>query len=338
MFVLSEKLKAVKHALKSWNRNHFGHIQHSVQLASKALDDIQQSNQSSSPDFEAELQAHLKLDRALHLQACYWKDKSRVRWHMGGDRCTEFFHRYTRLKLATKGIPALQHEGSLLTTQEAIEGKVISYFSDLYSSPNVCTPNSLIQEVIPNLVSHSDNGFLTAIPSDAEIHKAVFASNADVAPGPDGFGCCFFQIFWEVVQKEVCAAVRQFFLSGWILLNMNSGIVALISKSSNAIDVENFRPIAVANFKFKIITKILADRLASIAPKLISSQQCGFVKGRHIFDCIGVVSESVNILHKKTFGGNIALKLDIRKAFDTLDWKFILDVLRAFGFCETFCG
>lgn len=337
MFVLSEKLKCVKQALKSWNRNHFGHIQQNVHLASKALDDIQRANQSSTPDLDAEFRAHLKLDQALHLQACFWKDRSRIRWHTGGDRCTEFFHKYTRIKQATKGISVLQHEGSLLTTQDAIEGKVISYFSTLYSSPNVCTPNSLIHDVIPELVTSTDNEFLTALPLDAEIRKVVFDSNADAAPGPDGFGCSFFQTFWDVVRREVCVAVRQFFSTGWILPNMNSSVVALIPKSPDAIDVENYRPIAVANFKFKLITKIIADRLATIAPKIISPQQCGFVKGRHIIDCIGVVSESINVLHKKTFGGNVALKLDICKAFDTLDWKFILDVLKAFGFCDKFC-
>ncbi|XP_019431994.1 PREDICTED: uncharacterized protein LOC109339078, partial [Lupinus angustifolius] len=94
----------------------------------------------------------------------------------------------------------------------------------------------------------------------------------------------------------------------------------------------------MANFQFKIITKVLADRLASIAPKIISTQQRGFIHDRKIQDCIWLASEAINLLDYKTFGGNIAIKLDIKKAFDTLDWNFLIDTLMAFGFNNQFCN
>ncbi|XP_019430034.1 PREDICTED: uncharacterized protein LOC109337509 [Lupinus angustifolius] len=94
----------------------------------------------------------------------------------------------------------------------------------------------------------------------------------------------------------------------------------------------------MANFHFKIITKVLADRLASIAPKIISTQQRGFIHDRRIQDCICLASEAINLLDYKTFGGNIAIKLDIKKAFDTLDWNFLMDTLKAFGFSIQFCN
>lgn len=75
----------------------------------------------------------------------------------------------------------------------------------------------------------------------------------------------------------------------------------------------------MANFQFKVVTKVLADRLAITAPKIISEQQRGFIKGRHISECIFSTSEAINLLDSKAFGGNVALKFDIKKAFDTLD-------------------
>lgn len=96
--------------------------------------------------------------------------------------------------------------------------------------------------------------------------------------------------------------------------------------------MELFRPIALANFKFKIIIKVLADGLATVARKIISPNQHGFVQGRKISDCICTASEAINLLNKKSFGGNIALKIDIKKAFDTIDWNFLLKVLHTFGF------
>ena len=128
-----------------------------------------------------------------------------------------------------------------------------------------------------------------------------------------------------------------FFTTGWLLPNFNTNILVLIPKTSNADSVDQYRPIAIANFKFKIISKILADRLATIMPSITSVQQRGFIKGRSITDCICLTSEAIIVLHKKSFGGNLALKVDIAKAFDTLDWNFLIEVLEAFGFNEMFC-
>lgn len=132
-------------------------------------------------------------------------------------------------------------------------------------------------------------------------------------------------------------SVLQFFTSGWILPNLNSNLVTLIPKFPGAEKIEDYRPIALANFQFKVITKVIADRLAKVAPKIISEQQRGFIKGRDIADCICITSEAINMLDYKTFGGNIALKFDSKKAFDTIDWSFLLKVLSAFGFNSTFC-
>jgi hypothetical protein len=94
----------------------------------------------------------------------------------------------------------------------------------------------------------------------------------------------------------------------------------------------------MADFKFKIISKVLADRLAQVMPMLISKEQRGFIQGRNIKDCICLASEAANLLHSKSYGGNLALKIDITKAFDTIEWPFLLKVLKSFGFNDVFCN
>lgn len=91
--------------------------------------------------------------------------------------------------------------------------------------------------------------------------------------------------------------------------------------------IEHYKPISLENFKFKIITKVPADRLVKVLPHIISKEQKGFRGGRSIRDCIVLTLEVANLLHRKTLGGNITLKVDISKAFDTLSWSFILKVL-----------
>jgi hypothetical protein len=131
--------------------------------------------------------------------------------------------------------------------------------------------------------------------------------------------------------------VLEFFTTSWILPGFKSNVITLLPKVPNASSIDQYRPIAMANFKFKIISKIIADRLAQILPSIISEEQRGFIHNRNIKDCLCIASEATNLLHNKSFGGNLALKIDISKAFDTLEWPFLLNTLRKFGFNEVFC-
>jgi hypothetical protein len=129
----------------------------------------------------------------------------------------------------------------------------------------------------------------------------------------------------------VVAAVQEIFIHGTLLHNLNSNLIVIIPKVTGADNMGYFRPIALANFQFKIITKLLADRLSIIAPKTIYEHQRRFITGRQILQVNRlsiiapkivpkiVVSEAVNVLNRQGFAGNIALKIDIKKAFETID-------------------
>ena len=201
---------------------------------------------------------------------------------------------------------------------------------------NNCIQNTLIDETIPLLVSEADNQNLLRLPLMAEIKEAVFAFNGDGAPGLDGFGGHFYQTFWDIVGFDVVHSVQEFFLGGMLPPNFNSNLIVLIPKIPGAGSMGDYRPIALANFQFKIVTKILLDRLACITSRIISVKQLGFVRDRNISDCIIHASEAINLIDKRQYGGNLAIKVDISKAFDTLDWNFVIMVLNNFGFSTSF--
>jgi len=165
-----------------------------------------------------------------------------------------------------------------------------------------------------------------------EIKHVVFDLNKDSAHGPGCFGASFYQTYWDIVQNEVVSAVLELFTTGWMLPNFNSNTLILIPRSPDYDFIEQYIPIALANFKFKIISKILADRLSIILTNIMSKQQKGFIRGKNIRDCIALTSEAFNLLDKKSFGGNLAFKIDVTKAFDTLSWEFLIFVLKTFGF------
>lgn len=119
--------------------------------------------------------------------------------------------------------------------------------------------------------------------------------------------------------------------------NYNTNILVLIPKVPNADSIEQYRLIALVNFKHKIITKILADKLSLIMPFIVSKEQRAFIKGRNIKDCVCVTLEVINLLPSRSKNGNLAIKVDISKAFDTLNWEFLIKFLNAFGFDGKFC-
>lgn len=178
---------------------------------------------------------------------------------------------------------------------------------------------------------------LTIIPNPEEIYNVVINLKVDSAPGPYGFGGIFFHKYWKIIKSDVIQAVTQFFLQDWMLPNFNANTLVLIPETKNSNCLGKYIPKALANFKYKIISKILAVRLGTILLSLISTEQKGFVSRRNIKDDICLTYEAINIINKKSFSGTVDLKIDISKTFDTLSWDFLLKTLKTFGFNDKFC-
>lgn len=241
-----------------------------------------------------------------------------------------------KLRRMNKIISSLSMGNTILQDQETIAAHFVQHFQSSFTQNLNVIDTGLVERVIPSMVTAADNAFLTIIPSSHDVLEAVKAMDGFSAPGPDGFGGCFFSSCWDVVGKDVTLAVQSFFTNGYILPHFNSSLLILIPKSHDTEGITDFQPIALANFVFKIITKILTHRLGHVASRIISPNQSAFIKGRSIVDPISLTSECVNLLDHKCKRGNIAIKFDIRKAFDTLDWGFLLRVLTAFGFAQAF--
>jgi len=108
---------------------------------------------------------------------------------------------------------------------------------------------------IPGVVYEDVNSMMVRFPSNDDIKKVVFALNSDSAPDPNGFGGYFFYSRWDIAGFDVCNAVKQFFYHSWIFRVMNANVVSLIPNIHETTSVKDFRPIEVANFKFKSISK-----------------------------------------------------------------------------------
>jgi hypothetical protein len=125
-----------------------------------------------------------------------------------------------------------------------------------------------------------------------------------------------------MLREEVWQLVEESRSSGKFLPTLNATFLTLIPKEERVTNLKNFRPIALCNVIYKIISKVIALRLKPILPFIISKEQSGYVEGRKIMDSIILVHEIIHSL-KITHTPGMLLKLDLSKDFDKLRWQYM---------------
>ena len=169
-----------------------------------------------------------------------------------------------------------------------------------------------------------------------EIKRVLFKMPGSKAPGPDGFTTEFFKESWAVIGKDIIVAVQSFFIMGFLPKGLNSTILTLVPKKTEAKGMKDYRPISCCNVLYKLISKILANRLKRILPKCISWNQSAFIKERLLMENVLLATEIVKDYHKEEISPRCTMMIDISKAFDSVQWPFLLNTLRALGLPERF--
>jgi hypothetical protein len=150
------------------------------------------------------------------------------------------------------------------------------------------------------------------------------------APGLDGFFAEFYQVFWSLIKDDLMAMFRDFHVGNLPLFSLNFGIITLLPKEKEVKKIQQYRPICMPNVSFKIFTKVLANRLTSVACRITKPSQSAFLPGRYIFEGVVVLHETIHELKRNKQKGLI-LKLDFEKAYDKVNWDFLQQVLRMKG-------
>ena len=122
----------------------------------------------------------------------------------------------------------------------------------------------------------------------------VSGFNGDKSPGPDGFSMVFFQSCWSILKSDIMAVLHNFHEQAVFEMSLNVSFLALIRKKFDAVEVKDFYPISLVGGMYKIISKVLANRLRRVAHSLISDSQNAFVKGRQILDSVLIASECID--------------------------------------------
>ncbi|XP_058724620.1 uncharacterized protein LOC131596076 [Vicia villosa] len=289
------------------------------------------SNEESMVHFK---RLEKRKDDLLHVEEIMWRQRSRALWLQHGDRNTKFFHGKANQRRKTNNIKKLKDEaGCWRKGEEHCERILVNYFSELFAS-SLPTNIQGVCSVVKGKLKEEHIRWCTNSFTALEVKEALLQMAPLKAPGPDGLPALFFQKYWSTVGSDVTNLALEILNN-----NKNPGVIndthiALIPKCKNPSSPKDFRPISLCNVVMKVITKTIANRIKCILPEIIDEEQSAFVKGRLITDNALVAMECFHWMKKKTKGkrGVMALKLDMSKAYDRLEWDFVTEVLSSMGF------
>ncbi|CAN1178605.1 Transposon TX1 uncharacterized 149 kDa protein [Linum perenne] len=281
------------------------------------------------------------LDELWRKEERFWKQRARINWLNFGDRNTKFFHAATVQRKLRNAIVKLKEEnGDWIVDQQAIESHVCDFFRNLFTQRR--DENIQNEEWdLPKVVTRNMNDELCKPISNDEVRKAVFQMGANKSPGPDRFPGTFFRKFWNIIGEQLCEEIRGFFDSGEMPEGWNDTNITLIPKVHCPESISQFRPISCCNFKYKIISKIMSTRLKIFIPTIVSEMQSAFAGERAIQDNVIIVHEVLhNFKNRAKKGGrwDMMIKMDMKKAYDLVDWRCLDNILQALGFNETWCS
>jgi hypothetical protein len=183
-------------------------------------------------------------------------------------------------------------------------------------------------------VSAEDNSILTQPFSEQEFKEAIFNMHPDKSPCPDGLNPAFYHRFWDDIGGELFLKASHWLNSGQLPSSLNETNIVLAPKGDNPETIRDLRPISLCNVIYKIISKVLANRLRPLISKWISLEQAAFVHSRSIIMRLLLLkSSTICDASQKGKKGEVALKLDISKAFDSVSWSYMQAILEKLGFC-----
>ncbi|XP_026437186.1 uncharacterized protein LOC113335301 [Papaver somniferum] len=309
-FVLAKNMQALKEKLKAWNRDVFGRIDNLVQVnlvTNQTLDAKMVMDPDNVQLVNDKTDANAEFKRLAKMHSDFWKQRANINWVEDFENNTHFFHKYASAK----------QRGDSFVVSRVISRKVfLKTQLDGLAFPSISTEEAQSLEVVF---------------SEEEVHKAICDLRKDKAPGPDGMPIFVISKSWEFMESDILKVMDQLYTRKTIDCRLKSTFFVLIPKVQDLENVTDFRPISLMSSINKIMSKVIATRLKSVLPKLVSHQQSAYVEGRQIMDNAIIANECINSAQISHEAGILG-KIDFQKVYDNVAWSFLDYVLQRMGF------
>ncbi|XP_057734478.1 uncharacterized protein LOC130949889 [Arachis stenosperma] len=312
----TKKLKALTIPLSRWHKEKFGDIDLKVQQLEdeiKKLDDLA-SDGVYDGTMEARRRALVSFCKRWYIRKeIHWKQVSRSRHAKYMDKNTRYFHNLASPRRRNNRIDALVISGRLVRNQARIKSAIRDFYKNLYNQE--APPLVGIRDGLVNKIQEEDATDLERMPSANEINESVWDCESSKAPGCDGYNMNFIKKCWGEIGTEFTVAVMDFFQSATLPRDSNVTWVALALKFVGAREVKDLQPISMVGCVYKVISKVLVQRMRRVMPDLVGETQSAFVQERKIHDGALITFETVQWLKQRKKKLAI-IKLDFQKAYD----------------------
>ncbi|GKD94042.1 sodium/hydrogen exchanger 6 [Tanacetum coccineum] len=212
-----------------------------------------------------------------------------------------------------------------------VPGAFVNHYNQFLGAEGVTNPLD-DHDLFTSVLDNAKADFMVRNVSNDEVKSVIFSMGDDRALGPDGFTAAFFKKAWDVVGGDITCAICDFFSNGKLLKELNHTIISLIPKVTTLARINDYHPISCCNVLYKCISKIITNRVKEGLGDIVSINQYAFVPGRRIYYNILLTQELMRNYHRRRGPPRCAFKVDIQKAYDTVDWGFIETILVGFGF------
>jgi hypothetical protein len=312
--------------LKGWAKGMSGNYKKEKERLISLIDnlDLKADNTSLSQAERATLKdANEKITKLRRDEETKWAQRAKVKHLQQGWSNTKYFHLIANGKKRKKKIYQLEQDEGTIIGDEDLKVYISEFYKKPFGEPiqsNVVLIEDNNQD-IPKL-SVQENKLLTNPFTEKEVHEAISQMEHNKAPGPGGFPPEFYQKFWEVIKEDLMALFNQLHCGELSLYKLNYGIITLLPKKENAVQIQQYIPIFLLNVSFKMFTKVGTNRVTEIASKVIRSTQTASMLGRHILGGVVILHETIHELHSKKMDG-VLFKIDFEKPYDKIKWSFL---------------
>ncbi|KAL9691865.1 hypothetical protein QQ045_012292 [Rhodiola kirilowii] len=333
---LQIRLKRFKRVIKHELRNFRGDMNIRVDQQRQMLLSVQASlaaNPHCNTLRSKEAQEMLDLKKLLRYQFLFNCQRARLNWAKEGDLNSKYFHSVIKGHKSRNAIRCLKVDGGEFSFDLCvIKSQLVKYFDDSFNGSFSRIPIDLAKMRAGQIVKAEDCSALVRAISLNEITAIVKSLPSCKAIGTDGFNAEFFKASWNVIGPDVVRSICCFMHTGVMHSGINSTYLALIPMIKNASCPKDFRPISCCNVVYKIIATMLANRLKPVIKYLVNQSQSAFIEGRNIAHNISLVQELLGNYKRKHISKRCTLKLDISKAYDSVEWDFLKQAMETFGF------
>ncbi|GJR58907.1 hypothetical protein Tco_1501069 [Tanacetum coccineum] len=299
MFVLAKRLKNIKKHLRNMNRLN-GNVFDKVKVLRDELKRVQNSL-DKDPDC-----LHLREEEYIYCNAYkeaakdeekVLRQKTRIQWLKDSDQNSAYFHNSLKGRMVRNRIEVVYDSDGNKYEGDDTAPKFVDHFRKFLGSEDEVFPIEDLDSLFINKLDALCADYMVRPVLDDEIKFAMFSIEDDKAAGLDGYSSKFFKAAWNIVRGDVCAAVKEFFSSSKLLGDFNANLISLVPKLQAPLNITNYRSIAYFNVVYKCISK-----------------------------------EFMHGYGRKGGAQRCAIKVDIEKAYDTVNWEFLKTALHKFGF------